>query len=142
MKNSKRILAVTIKRIVDNYADASYLEQENEKGELLFCTRLHEYHRGEFHFIGIRAEAEIGIGGHVTHTPINSKSGWIHTPGGYTCQTITSGGLWGIESDSDAAYLESVEQEELSDLKAQLLALGFSKRAIATAFKTVEHKEA
>ena len=123
MKNSKRILAVTIKRIVDNYADASYLEQENEKGELLFGTRLQEYHRGEFDFIGIRAEAEYVIG----------FTGSL--------QRVTSGGLWGIESDSDRAYMESIEAEELSDLKTQLLALGFSKRAIATAFKTVERKE-
>jgi hypothetical protein len=27
------------------------------------------------------------------------------------CQTITSGGLWGIESDSSRQYLSEVEQE-------------------------------
>ena len=54
------------------------------------------------------------------------------------CQTITSGGLWGIESDSEESYLRSVEQEELSDLRAQLYELGFSKRAIAAAVKEMD----
>ena len=57
-------------------------------------------------FIGIRAEAEIVVHG--------------------VCQTITSGGLWGIESDSARQYLSDVEQEEVDQLKAILQSLGFS----------------
>jgi hypothetical protein len=53
-------------------------------------------------------------------------------------QRLTSGGLWGIESDSERAYIESVEKEELANLKEQLLAIGFSKRAVSAAFKNVE----
>lgn len=89
--------------------------------------RMESLNRRDFCFIGIRAEADISLGVEMYR-------------GSFATQTIISGGLWGIESDSDSAYLESVEQEELSDLKAQLLALGFSKRAIAVAFKTIEHK--
>jgi hypothetical protein len=57
---------------------------------------------------------------------------------GNTCQTITSGGLYGIESDSDADYFAEVEQEQLAELRGQLHVIGFSKRAIASAFKNVE----
>jgi hypothetical protein len=76
------------------------------------------YNDGDFGFIGIRAQAEIVIGG--------------------VCQTITSGGLWGIESDSEESYIKSVEQDELADLRGILHNLGFSKRAIATAIKDAD----
>ncbi len=56
-------------------------------------------------------------------------------------QTITSGGLWGIESDA-GKYFEEVEREELAALCDQLHALGFSKRTIAAAFRSVERKDA
>lgn len=98
-----------------------YVRQDYERMERL--------NAGGWYFIGIRAEAAIQV---FTFQGINTST---------NLQEITSSGLWGIESDSSREYLESVEQEELSDLKTQLLALGFSKRAIATAFKNVERKE-
>ena len=70
---------------------------------------------GRFEFIGVRACADITIGD--------------------TRQPIYSGGLWGIESDSEASYLKEVESEELASLRETLYELGFSKRAIATAVK-------
>ena len=88
--------------------------------------RMESLNRGDWGFIGIRAEAEIAI-----------PSG----PQSATVQKITSGGLWGIESDSDEACFTETEQDELSDLREQLIALGFSRRAISAAFKNVEHKE-
>ena len=87
--------------------------------------------RGDWCYLGIRAEAEI-IGNEQKDGP-NKWHGVV--------QTISSGGLWGIESDSDRSYLEEVQEEELSNLKTELRALGFSKRAISTAFKNVEEKE-
>ena len=48
--------------------------------------RLERLNAGDWCFIGIRAEAEITLADHVT-------------------QTISSGGLWGIESDSDSTVL-------------------------------------
>lgn len=77
--------------------------------------RVESLHRGVWGFIGITATAEITIGD--------------------TCQTITSGGLWGIESDSGADYLKEEEANQVAELKEQLYALGFSRRAIATAVK-------
>lgn len=87
-----------------------YVAQDYERMERIMS--------GDICFIGIRADAEVQIASNVV-------------------QEITSGGLWGIESD-DAFTAEETEQEQLADLKTELLALGFSKRAIATAFKSVE----
>src|SRR5208282_4897863 len=56
-----------------------------------------EGNSGQWYFIDIRAEAEYVVG----------STGSL--------QRVRSGGLWGIESDSDAAYLESVKQDELAD---------------------------
>ena len=95
-----------------------YVRQDYERMERLY--------RGDWHYMGIRAEAEIVI--------LSGKMG-------ATSQTISSGGLWGIESDSGNDYLQSIEQEELSELRAQLKELGFSARAISAAFKNVEREE-
>jgi|ERR1700733_11924611 len=108
---------------------------ENYQGEALEDIRKYvrqDYERmerlqhGDWCYIGIRAEAEILI-------PSGSAS---------IVQEITSGGLWGIESDSDAVYLKDVEGEELSELREQLQAVGFSKRAIAKAVRDAMHENA
>ena len=96
----KRIVSISIKQHWDPFPDASYLETPD------FEDRFQQYRNGDFSFIGISAEAEIVVNG--------------------VCQTITSGGLWGIESDSDQQYLSEVEQEEVDQLKAILQSLGFS----------------
>jgi len=90
-----------------------YIRQDYERMERL----LH----GDWCYIGIRAGAEIVIDG--------------------GCQTISSGGLWGVESDSDRAYLATIEDEEIGELRKQLTAVGFSKRAIALACKNIERTE-
>jgi hypothetical protein len=107
---------------------------ENYKGETPENIRkyiLQDYERmeglnnGQWVYIGILAEAQVSI------------------PSGTSAveSEITSGGLWGTESDSEESYLESIEKEELADLKTQLKALGFSSRAISTAFRSIERKE-
>lgn len=45
-------------------------------------------------------------------------------------QTIQSGVLWGIESDSDESYIDSIEVEVLADLIAILAELGFTQEEI------------
>lgn len=98
--------------------------------------RMKSLYRDQWCFIGIRADAEIGISCLANKGCVHGREVYYtHT------QTITSGGLWGIESDSDKDYLESVEKEELSDLRGQLKSLGFSTRAISSAFKLIERKE-
>lgn len=88
--------------------------------------RMERLNAGDWGYIGIRAQARI--------TTLHGRDGG----GCGVIQTISSGGLWGIESDSEKSYIESVQQEELAGLKSELLALGFSRRAISTAFKSLE----
>lgn len=83
--------------------------------------RMESLNRGDWSFIGIIAKAEI-----VTHAG--------------TMQTIRSGGLWGIESDS-GDYLDEVGKEQLDELRAELTSLGFGKRSIDYAFKNVEEED-
>lgn len=84
-------------------------------------ARMESYNNQNWSYIGIRATCELTVDG--------------------VTQTIRSAGLWGIESDSDDSYLESVESEELAELRKIVHGLGFSKRAIATAFKNIEHRD-
>jgi len=104
---------------VENYKGESsedireYVRQDYDRMESL--------NRGDWCFMGMRAEAEVQTGSDVV-------------------QRITSGGLWGIESDSGREHLEETQREELAQLKDELAGLGFSRRAIATAFKDVQEK--
>jgi hypothetical protein len=84
--------AVRIVETQDEFPDASYLEQEG----MGFEDRLAAYRRGDFYFIGVQAEATI-------HVPVGSD---------VVVQTITSPGLWGIESDSGDDYLKEVGEQE------------------------------
>jgi hypothetical protein len=93
--------------------------------------RMESLNAGDWCFMGIRAEAEV-----IADVKTTGPGKWYGTT-----QRISSGGLWGIESDADRSHLESVQQDELSNLKSELLALGFSKRAIAQAFKPENIKE-
>lgn len=115
-------------------ADASWIpadvkDKETHWREAMRSNAKQDYERmeklnaGDFFFIGIMASADIAA---------------PTAPGNAIVQHITSGGLWGIESDSDNTYITNIEEEELSALKVELTALGFSKRAIATAFKSVK----
>lgn len=115
-------------------ADASWIPaSENDKKAYWFKAmrenarkdyeRMQALNSNDFCFIGISAEADYSVGG--TPAPI---------------QTITSGGLWGIESDSDASYFAEVEREELAELRKQLEGIGFSKRAIVAAFKNIDRE--
>lgn len=92
-------------------ADMHYAKQDYERMESL--------NNGNWCFLGIIAKAKILV-------PAGNYS---------QLQTITSGGLWGIESDSGDEYIREEAQNQLSDLKDQLLALGIGKRAIEYAIK-------
>ena len=83
--------------------------------------RMEGYNSGQWSMIGVVAKAEIV-----------SPNGII--------QTIRSGGLWGVESDSGADNLLEIAKEQLAELKAELLALngGLSERAIDRAIKNCD----
>lgn len=75
--------------------------------------RFESLNAGHWSMIGIYAVAQIVVGN--------------------TCQTIRSGGLYGIESDSGEDYLKQVGDEQLVELAEQLEALCFSKKTVAAA---------
>lgn len=148
-KNKLEIRSVRVCREVDDNPDLSYLGEyesvagknaidrkergDQERGQYRYCNitlsaeetgnpdsveqdyeRMEAYNRGGWCMMGVYAEAEISVIG--------------------VCQTIRSGGLWGIESDSEDSYFSEVGAEELNDLRNQLEALGFSRREINEAF--------
>jgi hypothetical protein len=93
-----------------------YVQQDYE--------RMESMNRGSWCYLGIGAEAEVQA--MVDGKPYSTKlRAWC----------------WGFESDMSHSDMESVEQEQLAELRVQLEEYGFSKRAIATAFKNVEHKD-
>ena len=91
----------------DPEPDTSYLEQDE------FEDRLEAYKRGEFSFIGARAEAEVIIE--------------------ETTQTLRSGGLYGIESDSEDEYIDEIAAQEWAALRAVLKTVGVSTEQLPLA---------
>jgi hypothetical protein len=100
-----------------------YVRQDYERMESL--------NAGNWYYIGIRAEARVIVNEKVIG-PVASHG---------IAQIITSGGLYGVESDSDASHLAEIQRDELAGLKSELIALGFSRRSISTAFKSVQERE-
>lgn len=71
--------------------------------------RYREFMSGDICHIGIRARATVSYSiGH----------------GNRRIEFFTSGGLWGIESDSGDDHIEEIETEELDDLKSHLKTFG------------------
>jgi hypothetical protein len=97
-RRSPELLSVKVLVLPDEDPDTSFLDQDE------FEDRREAFRRDNYSFVGVRAEAEITVDGII--------------------QTIVSGGLWGIESDSDAAYIKEVAGEEYNDLRRILKTLG------------------
>ena len=91
---------IRVRVMHDDDPDPSYLDQDE------FEDRKEEFERGDFSFVGVRAEADVVIEGVV--------------------QTLTSAGLWGIESDSGEEYIEDTALEEYEGLRDILKAVGVS----------------
>ncbi len=82
-------------------------------------ARMEEYNRGTWCAEGVRAMAKVQLGSTLI-------------------QTLESGGLWGIESDSDKGYFQEVEDEQLEELRFELQACGFTPNEINAAFAEVK----
>ena|GEM_PF-2245781 len=101
--------------------DVSYLEQED------FEERLAAFQAGEFSFVGVHAEADVVIEGVV--------------------QTLTSGGLWGIESnsvenESGEEYLREIVVQEYEELRKILKTVGVPTSELPQAFEVkIEWRE-
>jgi len=111
---------ISIKRKImdDDSPDISWLQQDykdcTEAEQILYKQqdkeRLESLQNGEWSLIGIQAEAEIRING--------------------IYETITSPGLWGIESDSEESYFDEVYIEEKEELSSMLRTLGFTDKQL------------
>ena len=77
--------------------------------------RMEQLNNGYFNFIGISAKSEV-------LTSYNGKD-WL-------INTLSSGGLWGIESDSSSEYISEVQSEQLAELKDVLIEYGFTEQEI------------
>jgi hypothetical protein len=97
-RRSPELQAIRVLVLPDEDPDVSFLDQDE------FEDRKQAYGRGDFSFVGVRAEAEIVVDG--------------------ILQTIVSGGLWGVESDAGDEYLREVADEEYNDLRRILKTLG------------------
>jgi len=98
-RSAPEVESIRVVVLPDEEADDSYLDQTE------FDDRRAEYQRGDFHFVGVRAEAEVTING--------------------IAQTLVSGGLYGVESDLKE-YIEEVAQDEYNDLRKILTSIGVS----------------
>jgi hypothetical protein len=85
--------------------EPAYLEKDYERAEA--------YNRGDWCMCGVRAVAKIEVGG--------------------VLQTIRSGGLYGIESDSGDDYFAEVAREQLAELAEILCGLGFAPDVVERA---------
>jgi hypothetical protein len=86
-------------------------------------SRMEDINNGNVGFYGISAEAKV-----LTQYP--GSDHWL-------INTLSSGGLWGIESDSDPSYFEEIEKEQLEELKDVLKEYGFSEDEINKSFENI-----
>lgn len=116
-----KIGTTTINHLLDYDPDISYLDQDGFEG------RKEQYHNDVFSLMGIKVETEI-------LTSLDNGKNWL-------INHISSGGLWGIESDSGEEYLKNVTIEELSELRTTLVGMGFPETAIKRSFDNAVTKE-
>ena len=157
MKTKGKILSVRVESRVDDSPDLSWIGEysndpgknaidrqergDMQRGEYRYCNielsgedtgnpesveqdyqRLEAFNQGQWWEIGVVAKATVQL-----------------RPDG-PIQTLHSGGLWGIESDSEDGYMNEVKQDELAALADELAAVGFGKAAIKRAIRNAEDK--
>lgn len=96
--------------------------EDYKKYGLQDYKRMESYERQNWCMTGISVKAKI-------QTSQDGKD-WL-------CNEITSGGLWGIESDCGNEYKKEVADGQLAELRNTLKAFGFNNRQIDQAFKNV-----
>lgn len=121
---ASRIERVYIEVIDDEDPDVSWLEQTPaELGSITAAVwnhrRLESYKRGDWCLVGIRLAADVVLE-HNGRTPRTI--------------TLTTPGLWGVESDSGEEYFRAEVVNDSELLGDDLHALGFSWNEIQDAF--------
>lgn len=113
-QSSARIESIYVQLVADDDGDESWLEQTPAQlGSLTAAVenkrRLKALYRGEWHWVGARLAADVVI----EHEGRTDER-----------LTLTTPGIWGIESDSDADYFREVALDDWDYLAADLAALG------------------
>lgn len=114
---SMRVDSLRIVWEYDDSPDLSYLtqdykdcsEEDREKYIKEDQKRLMDYHLTVWCMMGCYVEATVSY-----PTGFNSRR----------LETFNSGGLWGIESDSGKDYIDTIELEQIQDLKEHLSHFG------------------
>jgi hypothetical protein len=123
---------INIIHMLDESPDLSYLDQfkdsknpEEQKAYVQDQKRKQAYDRGRWHMIGIKAVATI----HIPFEVITNNGKETN----FEIETIDSGGLWGIESNSGKPYLKQVATEQIEELKGYLQTLNVDLSSFASA---------
>jgi hypothetical protein len=88
--------------------------EEGEEVRERMEERKRRWEQGEWWMTGVRAAAKVR---------------WYDESapdGHYLIETISTPGLWGVESDAGEEYLDEIYREELTTLRDMLKAMGFS----------------
>ena len=109
--------AVRVRVMHDDNPDTSYFDSGDPEYRDQDEERRRAYESGDFTFVGIRAEAEVVVDG--------------------VSQTLTSSGLWGIESDSGEEHIEDVALQEYDALRDILKVIGVSTSQVPVGNKTM-----
>lgn len=107
-RSAPQLHDIRVRVLPDEDPDTSYLDPNDPEWK----DRYEAYRNGDFSFVGVRAEADVAIGGVI--------------------QTLTSGGLWGIESDSGDEHFKDVAGEEWNELRKILTDVGVSTSQLPT----------
>lgn len=89
--------------------------------------RMEGLNSGQWSYIGIDAVACVSVS-------VDNGMTW-------KSDRLTSGGLWGIDSNSGEAYFKEVKGEELAALSTYLAEYGFTRLQIDEAMKEVSHTQ-
>ena len=87
-----------------NPANPEYAQEEYK--------RMMEFENGQLGMLGVMAKAEV-------HIPIGNKN--------FKIEEITSGGIWGVATDSGLEFMADMAKEQVEDLIANLKSFGIKK---------------
>lgn len=105
-----RVTALRVVIIDDETPDVSWLDGarcDNATDRAADAARLAAFNRGDWRMTGVRIEAAVIVNG--------------------TIQSVSTPGLWGVESDASAEYIKDVAADEYVTLKEILATLGIKK---------------
>jgi len=116
-RHRPELQSIRVRVMHDEDPDPSYFDSGDPAYRDQDRARREAYERGDFSFVGVRAEAQVVVEG--------------------VTQTLTSGGLWGVESDSGEDYVEDAALQEYDALREILKAVGVSTSQVPVGDKKV-----